>query len=235
VFYMCPDSGTEKVRNCHGRPYSNEELLKTVKLCARYHIPVTCFFSIGLAGETGETIGDTFGLCNDLFRLEKSAMDKGQYGGAVPLGGPITSYVFLDPGSLAFDFPEKYGYKPAFLSLEEYIEARNKPSWHQWLNYETELLNRNELAGLIIKSMGHSTDQRELYGAFTEQEAAGKRLFLKIIRFAIDEVENIERTFPAADRERRLTSLADVIKRMVSGESPGSDTYGYHNMLLGMQ
>ena len=46
---------------CWDRHYSNEELLKTVKLCHRYQIPVTSFFSVGLAGETRENYSRNVG------------------------------------------------------------------------------------------------------------------------------------------------------------------------------
>jgi radical SAM superfamily enzyme YgiQ (UPF0313 family) len=56
IFYICPGSGACDVRKAQGQGYSNEDWLKTVKLCHKYHIPVTTFFSVGLAGETPETI-----------------------------------------------------------------------------------------------------------------------------------------------------------------------------------
>ena len=55
TLHICPDSGCDAVRRKLGRGYSNEDLLRTVRLCHKYFIPVTSFFSVGLAGETRKT------------------------------------------------------------------------------------------------------------------------------------------------------------------------------------
>lgn len=182
VFYFCPDSGNYRVRKAHGRCYTNEDIIKSIQICYKYHIPVTSFFSIGLSGETDDTIRETLELYNELFKIEQSAISQGNFGngsGNIPLGGPIISYVFLDPASLAYDFPDKYGYNLIFENLEQYIEGRSKPFWHQWLNYETTLLNKDTIAELIIRAMEYSISQRESFGIYNHIEAANNRHMLK--------------------------------------------------------
>lgn len=44
VFYFCPDSGNYCVRKAHGRYYTNEDILKSIQTCYKYHIPITSFF-----------------------------------------------------------------------------------------------------------------------------------------------------------------------------------------------
>ena len=181
VFYLCPDSGNYCVRKAQGRCYSNEELLKSIKLCYKYHIPVTTFFSIGLSGETSDTLKETLELCNELFKIEQSAILKGVFGNKgerIPLGGPIVSYVFLDPASLAYDYPDKYDYRLIFNDLEQYIEGRSSPYWQQWLNYETISLNKNKIVELIYRAMEYSIDQRESFGIYNHIEAMNNRLQL---------------------------------------------------------
>ena len=178
VFYICPDSGNDCVRKAQGRCYSNEELLKSIKLCYKYHIPVTSFFSIGLSGETNDTFKETLELCNELFKIEQLAISKGIFGNKgdrIPLGGPIISYVFLDPASLAYDFSDKYDYNLIFKDLEKYIEGRTSPYWYQWLNYETKLLNKDTIVELIRRAMEYSIDQRESFGIYNHIEAAHNR------------------------------------------------------------
>jgi radical SAM superfamily enzyme YgiQ (UPF0313 family) len=182
VFYICPDSGNYCVRKAQGRYYSNEDLLRSIKLCYKYHIPVTSFFSIGLSGETDNTLKETLELCDELFKIEQSAISKGMFGNKgnrIPLGGPIISYVFLDPASLAYDFPDKYGYNLIFKNLENILKAVLTTFWHQWLNYETKLLNKDTIVGLILKSMEHFINQREAFGIYNHIEAANNRLLLR--------------------------------------------------------
>jgi hypothetical protein len=100
-------------------------------------------------------------------------------GGTASQGGPILGPIVLDPGSLAFDFPEKYGYKLLYKNLEEYIQGLTGPSWHQWLNYETDLLDKKAIIEIILQSTAFTIDQREQYGLYSGAEAVRERLNLK--------------------------------------------------------
>jgi B12-binding domain/radical SAM domain protein len=234
VFYICPDSGAFDVRRQQGRRYSNEELLRTIELCYRYHIPVTTFFSVGLAGETYKTIRETWSLCDELLQMEQSAFKRGQFGDiglGIPLGGPITSYVFLDPGSPAFDFPERYGYKLIFRNLEEYINGRSGPSWHQWLNYETNLLSKNALIELILESIEYSIHQREKYGVYNNLQATKEILKARTDMIAVGPVNRIMELEDREERESRLKSLRHAIDSVLNSPSREPDSYGYREMI----
>ncbi|WP_423335517.1 hypothetical protein [Neobacillus sp. 19] len=52
---------------------------------------------------------------------------------------------FLDPGSPAFENPEKYGYKKFCHRLEDFREAMKQPSWKNMLSYETNKMTREEI------------------------------------------------------------------------------------------
>ena len=52
---------------------------------------------------------------------------------------------FLDPGSPAFENPEKYGYKKIYSKLEDFRQAMLQPSWKNMLSYETDQLTRKEI------------------------------------------------------------------------------------------
>jgi hypothetical protein len=214
ILYVCADSGADDVRRAQGRCYSNEDLLRTVKLCHRYHIPVTVFFSVGLAGETQETIRETWELWDKLCSLDQAALIKGSFGGIecrLPIGGPIIGPIILEPGSLAFDFPERYGYKAIFGNLEEYIEVLSAPSWHQWINYETNLLNKDALIELIFESIEYSIHQREKYGLYDKFRATVERFQAKADMIAVAEVDRIMNLQDRAERESRLKSLRGAL------------------------
>ncbi len=214
VLYLCADSGAFAVRRAQGRCYTNEELLKTVQLCHRYHLPVTVFLSIGLAGETQETIGETLGLCDELYALDRAALKRRSFEGierSILGGGPVIGPILLDPGSLAFDFPEKHGYKVLFGNLEEYIQALSGPSWHQWRNYETNLLNKDGILQLIFQAIEYGIDRREEAGFWDEFHATVERSQAEADRIAVDEVDRIMNLSDRAERESRLQSLRDKI------------------------
>jgi hypothetical protein len=52
---------------------------------------------------------------------------------------------FVDPGSRVFENPQKYGYRMFYRKLEEHRQALKRPSWKYMLNYETELMSRDEI------------------------------------------------------------------------------------------
>jgi len=210
TLHICPDTGCDAVRKILGRHYSTEDLLNTVKLCHKYLIPVTSFFSVGLAGENRENINETWELWDKLSALEHIAQTKGHYWGigtGVPLGGPITGPVLLDPGSLAFDFPEKYGYKPLYRNLEEYIRGLSGPSWHQWINYETGLLKKEALIELILESTSFAIDQREAYGFQNRSQSEAERLRLEADIIAVNEIECIAKLTHKKEIESKLRAL----------------------------
>jgi len=53
---------------------------------------------------------------------------------------------FIDPGSLAYEFPARYGYRILFRSLKEYSKALNEIVWYRMMNYESEYMDRKTIA-----------------------------------------------------------------------------------------
>jgi B12-binding domain/radical SAM domain protein len=234
IFYICPDTGAYDVRRAQGRLYSNEDLLNTAKLCHRYHIPVQVFFSVGLAGETHETIKETWELWDKLCLLDQAALLKGSFRNIeryVPMGGPLIGPIMLDPGSLAFDFPERYGYKLTFRNLEEYIQGLSQPSWHQWLNHETSLLNKDTYIELIFESIEYDIHQKEKYGFYDKSQTTFERFLVRANMIAVDEVSRIMNLLDRAERESRLKSLRGALDSFLSASPSVSDPYGYREMI----
>lgn len=213
--HICPDSGCEKVRKLLGRHYSNEELLRTVRYCHKYLIPVTTFFSTGLAGEDRENINETWELMDRLSSLEQIMFTRSNAlgsGSSVHLGGPICGPVLIDPGSPAFDHPEKHGYKLPYNSLEDCIRALSAPSWHQWINYETALLAKDDIIRLILESTAVSISQREEYELNGHSQAEMERQKLKADITALNEVNRIIRLKTGQEQEKALKALKEKIK-----------------------
>jgi radical SAM superfamily enzyme YgiQ (UPF0313 family) len=205
VIHLCPDTGSDEVRNKLGRHYTNEDMMKTIKLCHKYHIPVTTFFSAGLAGETTENIQETWKLWEELAALDRRSQISGEL--KVPLGGPISGPIVIDPGSPAFDKPENFGYKLRYKTLEEYIAGLSQPAWHQWLNYETEELDNDGVVDLILSTVAFSIGQREKTGLYPPPQAAAERLKTEIDRVIVDEINQIMLIENKAERETAVTNL----------------------------
>lgn len=194
ILHFCPDTGSDEVRGILGRNYSSEQLIETLKICHKYHVPVTNFFSVGLAGETEKHMKKTWKLWKKLDEMDHKAFSKGYFGdieGSVPIGGQILGPILLDPGSLAFDSPEQYGYKLLYRTLEEYVEYLSRPSWHQWFNYETLVADRKKIVDMIQRSIEFTIDQREKYGFYSREEAYYERCRVEADRVVIKKVDRI--------------------------------------------
>jgi B12-binding domain/radical SAM domain protein len=202
VMHICPDTGSEAVRRKLGRHYTNAQLLKTIRLCHQYGLPVTSFFSVGLAGETPENTGETRELWSKLTEMESQYKT-----GSLSLGGPIIGPIVIDPGSPAFDQPQKYGYKLLYKNLEEYVKGLSQPSWHRWLNYETDLLNTRALVDLVLSTVEFSIDQREKSGMYDEYQASSERLRTATERVIVREIDQIMTLKKKSERDAALAAL----------------------------
>ena len=203
VIHLCPDTGCDAVRAKLGRPYTNEELLECVRLCHDYGLPVTTFFSVGLAEETVSQVADTRMLWEEL-----SSLDKGfQVSHGVPVGGPIVGPILVDPGSLAFDRPEHYGYRLLYKTLAEYIEAFSTPSWHHWLNYETTTMNSQAIRNIILETVRFSIDQRYAAGFYDDETAIAESARTTLDRVLVEEVDKIMLLSDESVRDDKLREL----------------------------
>jgi hypothetical protein len=117
----------------------------------------------------------------------------------------------LDPGSPAFDQPQKYGYKLLFKDLEATIKGFSQPSWHQWLNYETEVLSKEAITGLIFRSTAFAIEERAEYGFYDQAQAEGARLRLKADITAANEVDRLMKVQDPAEREKGLRELREKV------------------------
>ena len=208
--HICPDTGSDLVRRKLGRHYTTLELLKTIQLCHKYLIPVTTFFSVGLAGETRSEMLETWELWDKLSSLENISTARGDslgLGSGIPLGGPIMGPILLDPGSAAFDSPEEYGYELLYKNLEEYIAGLSGPSWFQWLNYETPEMNKQAIAEMNMQSVAFGIEQRESYGLSDPAQTAVERQKLKADILALTEVYRIMQIADKREREHQLKVL----------------------------
>jgi hypothetical protein len=147
------------------------------------------------------------------------------------MGGPIVGPIILEPGSLAFDYPEKYGYKLLYDNLYEYTNALSKPSWHQWLNHETDVLTREELISLIFESVVYSINERKKYGAYDNIQAAFKQAQTRADMMAVDIVDLIMSLQDDAERRLRLKSLRETIDSLLNSHPVADDPYGYQKTI----
>ncbi len=167
---ISPESHDPEVRKATGKHYSNQALEETLEAalaagCGRLDL----FFAIGMPQQTPKSVLDTIDYCGYL--MDRFSEDKR----FSPYISPLAP--FLDPGSLAFEEPERHGYRVLFRSLEEHRQAVLEPSWKYTLNYETQWMSRQDIVetsyeagrrlnrlkakhGLISQGVAEATEER---------------------------------------------------------------------------
>ncbi len=196
---ISPESLVGDVRRIHGRDYTNEELFETLRYCRKYGIPIGVFSMIALGADTEETIKENWKVWEQILDLNQEA------DGRAPAFFAFGPMILLDPGSLAFDYPEEHGYKLVFDSFEDYYNGMSLPSWHQWISYETRHLDKGTIARLFIDSIERSIDLREEYGISSEYNADKARTyFVRSYRLIM---ERVNRAMEIKDEEARARSL----------------------------
>lgn len=135
------ESHDEPVRKAFGRPYSTVDIERSMDDaldagCKRLDL----FFMVGLKGQTYDSVMGTVEYSRQM--LKRYA--RGGEHRVIPFISPLAP--FVDPGSRAFEEPEKHGYRLFARTLEEHRKQLLAPSWKYVLNYETIWMNRDQIA-----------------------------------------------------------------------------------------
>ena len=175
------ESHDDHVRRAFGRPYTTAAIERSMDEaldagCQRLDL----FFMTGLREQTYDSVMGTVDYCGQLLKRYAAAGDTR----VIPFISPLAP--FVDPGSRAFEEPERYGYRLFCRTLEEHRQALLAPSWKYVLNYETEWMNRDEIVastyeagrrmnllkaeyGVIEASVAEATDKRIAKAVALEQ------------------------------------------------------------------
>lgn len=194
---ISPESHDPEVRAACGKHYSNEDLEETVAGalaagCQR----VDVFFMTGLPKQTTKSVMDTIDYCG--FLLDR-------FDRTVPFVAPLSP--FLDPASLAFENPERYGYRLRFRTLEEHRRALVKPSWKYTLNYETEWMTRNQIVSSAYEALLRLNHLKEKHGSISKEMAEAEE---RRINTAIQMLRRIDEIV-SSGREEEFTQIKATV------------------------
>jgi B12-binding domain/radical SAM domain protein len=198
---ISPESHDPVVRKASGRNYSNKELERTIAEaleagCARMDV----FFMIGLPQQTPDSVRETVDYCDHLFQRFKG--EKRFF----PFIAPISP--FLDPGSLGFEQPKRYGYNVRFKTLEEHRQALLAPNWRDSLNYETRWMGRQQIADSAYEAILGLNSLKAKYGIIPAEMAA---LGEKRIKAAREMARRIDEVMAGENTEAELAKLKPEI------------------------
>jgi len=203
-YEMSPDSHDEGIRYKMGKRFSNKELTGSIKYAlGKGAMRFDLYFMTGLPGQTKESIMETVDFCKGIYG------DTGWDKRFMPFISPMAP--FLDPGSRAFEDPEKFGYKLTRKSLKDHIEAMTMPSWKHILNYESMSISKDELVDATYgAAVGLNSLKAKAGGISTGIAGMNEERIIKAKK-VMAEIDNIMNTGDKDIREKKLQQLKEKI------------------------
>lgn len=198
------ESHDAAVRKALGKHYSTEAIEETLAHalaagCGRLDV----FFMIGLPKQTYGSVMDTIEYCGRLIDLDSRDHR------LTPFISPLAP--FLDPGSLAFENPEQYGYHIRLRTLEEHRRALESPSWKYMLNYETQWLSRDELVDSTYEAGLRLNRLKTQRGLVSEGVAKATEERVQAARQMLERIDRIVEMDDDVKRAQELARLKPLV------------------------
>jgi B12-binding domain/radical SAM domain protein len=196
------ESHDEGVRREFGRPYTNAAIERSIDDaleagCRRLDL----FFMTGLKGQTYDSVMGTTDYSRSM--LERYA--RGGETRVIPFISPLAP--FLDPGSRAFEEPEKHGYRLFAHTLEEHRRLLLAPSWKYVLNYETQWMNRDQIVAATYEAGRRLNLMKAEFGVIDAAAAEATDRRIAQATHLIAEIDQIVASYQGEERARRVREL----------------------------
>lgn len=198
---ISPESHDEEVRKAFGRPYNNQSLERMIQDAVDLGSKrIDLFFMTGLPKQTYPSVLETVDYCQSLLERFRS------YNKLFPFISPLAP--FLDPGSMVFESPEKYGYRLLYRTVEEHRQALLAPSWKYILNYETEWMTRDEIVYSTYEAGKRLNRLKAFYGLIDSKTAESVERRLEGTIRMMKEIDKIMENPKIKEREMALESIS---------------------------
>ncbi len=197
---ISPDSHDPVVREALGRRYTNQELEDSIRNALKYGAErFDVFFMIGLPQQTRESAVKSAEYARELYEVANK--DPRLCVFISPLAP------FLDPGSLAFEDPERYGYVSLARTLEEHRTRLPSPSWKYVLSYETKWMTRDDIAEVSYEAADAINKARFDCGLITEEELNFR---LQRSKEAVEMMRRVDQVVAIQDPEEKRKAFQDL-------------------------
>lgn len=197
------ESHDEAVRKAFGRPYNDADIERTMD----YALEAGCqrldlFFMVGLKMQTYESVMGTVDYSRRLLQRYAAQGERR----LIPFISPLAP--FVDPGSRAFEEPEKHGYRLFARTLAEHRQLLLAPSWKYVLNYETEWMSRDQIVAATYEAGRQLNLIKGEYGVLDAELVKATDARIAHATRLIDEIDRIVRTIPEGEkRQEKLNQL----------------------------
>ncbi len=200
------ESHDPAVRRAFGKGYDTQAIEETLQYaleagCKRLDV----FFMIGLPRQTYESVIETVEYCGRLMQR----FDREERPRLYPFISPLAP--FVDPGSAAFEEPQRHGYRLFYRSLAEHRQALVQPSWKYMLNYETAWMTRDEIVASSYEAGLRLNRLKARYGLITAGQAESTEVRIRAAVALSDEIDRVLALPDKAERQARLAALKPAV------------------------
>jgi len=201
------ESHDDAVRAAFGKHhYTTEQLETSIQAalkhgCSRFDL----YFMTGLPTQTAQSVLETPAYVEALYN--KVDNDPRLLAFTSPMAP------FLDPGSMVFDNPEKYGYTRRATTLEEHRQLLVQPSWKHIMNYESDAMTAGELVDATYEAGLGLNRVKAKVGIIDQATADQTETRAVAARQAMAEIDKIMTGDPTV-REARLFALKKQVDEL---------------------
>ncbi|MEM4089787.1 MAG: TIGR04190 family B12-binding domain/radical SAM domain protein [Thermoplasmatales archaeon] len=175
---ISPDTSNDQIRFKNGRPYKNRELEAFISdFLTLGGKKMDVYFIVGLSGQTREDV------LNDVKYSEKLMKMNNNDSRLFTFTSPLSP--FLDPGSMAFETPS-LGYKLRFRKVMEHYNALDTgKTWEDFLNYETQWMDRHTLVDTTYLAIDELLKVKEKLGYISSEEYENSHDIIESSKLAV--------------------------------------------------
>jgi B12-binding domain/radical SAM domain protein len=204
VMEVSLESHDVQVRRLSGKPYPGRKMEETMRAALDVGAKrLDVFFMIGMPGQDFRSVMETIDYCEHLLR---------EYDGdrrLWPFISPLAP--FLDPGSLAYEQSDKYGYIVRDRTLAAHAQALLAPTWKHVLNYETRWMTRDDIAAATYEAGLRLNRLKAEYGLVSSEEAEMTEDRIRRAVSLMAQIDELLAVSPADELGRRLMALKPEI------------------------
>jgi hypothetical protein len=158
----------------------------------------------GLPYQTAEKALATVDYCEDLLKRFGTRLN--------PFISPLAP--FIDPGSLAYEESEKFGYKVFCRTLEEHRQALLQPSWKYTLSYETKWMTRDEIVDTTYQAALRLNRIKATFGLIDDKMAQAIEERIKEAVLMMKRIDEIVQEKDTTVRDKKLNELQPRINQL---------------------
>ena len=202
---ISPESHDDEIRRTMGKPYTTAQMEDTIVSALKHGAKkIDVYFMVGLSGQTPESALGSIEYARHLY----DAMDNNRK--IFTFTSPMAP--FLDPGSMVYENPERYGFTRLYSSLREHKQALYQPSWKLYLSYDTDCMTRGQIAETTYEAMIRLNQLKMDVGITSRVKGEKVSYGLNMARTIMHRIDEIiDSTSDPRERQMRYNELKTEI------------------------